>query len=80
MCERGYRATDDACVAVKVPANGYLADSAYGVGWECDRGYRAIDSACVAVQVPENAHLDLSGNGWACNPSYRKQQNGCTPL
>jgi hypothetical protein len=33
----------------------------------------------VAVTVPENAHIDLFGNGWECNPPYRKQQDGCTP-
>ena len=33
----------------------------------------------MAVQVPENAHIDLFGDGWACNRPYRKQQDGCTP-
>ena len=80
QCDYGYRAVDEACVAVKVPENGYLAAaSAYGPGWQCDRGYRAVDEACVAVTVPENAHIDLFGNGWECNPPYRKQQDGCTP-
>src|SRR5918996_2279466 len=78
-CDHGYRAVDGACLAISVPANGYLADSAYGSGWRCDRGYQAVDDACVALQVPDNAHIDLSGNGWACNPSYRKRQNECIP-
>jgi hypothetical protein len=54
QCDYGHRAVDQACVAVQVPENGYLADSAYGSGWQCDRGYRAVDEACVAVPVPEN--------------------------
>ena len=65
-------------MAIKVPENGYLADSGHGPGWQCNRGYRAVDEACVAVKVPENAHIDLFGNGWECNPPYRKQQDGCT--
>ena len=79
QCDYGYRAVDEACVAVQVPENGYLADFAYGPGWQCDRGYRAVDGACVAVQVPENAHIDLFGDGWECNPPYRKHQDRCTP-
>jgi hypothetical protein len=79
QCDYGYRAVDDACVAVKVPEHGYLARTAYGSGWQCDRGYRAVDEACVAVQVPENAHLDLFGDGWECNPPYRKQQDSAHP-
>ena len=32
QCDYGYRAVDEACVAVKVPENGYLAAaSAYGL-------------------------------------------------
>ena len=79
QCDYGYRAVDEACVAVQVPENGYLADFAYGPGWQCDRGYRAVDEACVAVKVPENAHIDLFGDGWECNPPYRKHQDRCTP-
>ena len=79
QCDYGYRAVDEACVAVQVPENGYSADFAYGPGWQCDRGYRAVDGACVAVQVPENAHIDLFGDGWECNPPYRKHQDRCTP-
>ena len=38
QCDYGYRAVDEACVAVKVPENGYLAAaSAQGSGWQCDR-------------------------------------------
>ena len=32
-CDYGYRAVDGACVAIRVPANGYLFDSSYGPGW-----------------------------------------------
>jgi hypothetical protein len=56
-CDHGYRASDEACVAVKGPENGYLTASAYGPGWQCDRGYRAVDEACVAIKVPENGYL-----------------------
>jgi hypothetical protein len=76
-CNRGYREVDETCVAVKVPTNGYLTDSLYGAGWKCERGYEVINDACVAVKVPENAHLDYSGNDWACNQPYRRQQGTC---
>lgn len=76
-CDRGYRAVDGTCIAVKVPANGYFVGASYGVGWKCDRGYRKVDEACVTVEVPENAHLDYSGNVWECNRPYRKQQDEC---
>ena len=39
-CNRGYRPEGDSCVAIKIPTNGYLADTRYGKGWACDRGYR----------------------------------------
>ena len=52
-CGRGYhaavagRAVAGAavagCVAINVPANGYLTNASYGSGWACDRGYRVDD-------------------------------------
>jgi len=72
-----YRAIDEACAAIKVPANGYLVDSSYRTGWKCDRGYRAVKEACVAVKVAENAHLNASGNDWECNRPYRRKQEKC---
>ncbi len=37
-CERGYRAVDEGCMAVKVPENAHLDDS--GNDWDCNRPYR----------------------------------------
>ena len=80
-CDRGYRAVDKTCVAVKVPVNGYFVDLSYGPGWKCDRGFRESSrTTCVAVMVPENAHLDNSGNNWECNRPYHKQQGKCILL
>jgi hypothetical protein len=62
-CGYGYRVVDEACGAIKVPENGYLADSAYGSDWQCDRGYRKVDEACVAIKVPENGYLADSAYG-----------------
>src|SRR5919106_1674712 len=82
QCDYGYRAVDEACVAVQVPENGYLADFAYGPGWQCDRGYRAVDEACVAVQVPENGYLaDFAyGPGWQCDRGYRAVDGACVAV
>jgi hypothetical protein len=83
QCDYGYRAVDQACVAVKVPENGYLAaDSAFGPGWQCDRGYRAVDEACVAVKVPENGYLAnfALGPGWQCDRGYRAVDEACVAV
>ena len=77
-CNYGYRAIGGICVAIQVPANGYLVDSSSGRGWKCDRGYRAVKEACVIVNVAENAHLNSSGSDWECNRPYRKKQGKCT--
>jgi hypothetical protein len=77
-CDHGYRMVDETCVAIKVPANGYLTDSTHGSGWACDHGYRAVKEACVAVKVAENAHLNFSGSDWECNRPYRKKLNKCS--
>ena len=81
-CDHGYRASDEACVAVKVPENGYLAASAYGPGWQCDRGYRAVDEACVAIKVPENGYLADSGYGpgWQCDRGYQALDEACVAV
>ena len=76
-CERGYVADGEACLAVKIPENGYFVDSTYGQGWKCERGYKAVNQNCVAVKVPANAHLDYSGSKWECNKPYRKKRNRC---
>ncbi len=76
-CDRGYRATEQDCLAIVVPMNGYLLDASYGSGWKCHRGYEGVGEACVAVRLPENAHLDYSGNEWDCDPPYRRELDRC---
>lgn len=76
-CIPGYRKVNDACAAVKVPANGYLSDSSPAAGWGCERGYRSLNDACVAVTMPETAHLDYSGDNWKCDRPYHKQHDRC---
>jgi len=76
-CERGYRVRDQECVAIEVPKNGYLSGTSYGPGWKCERGYAVVGGDCIALQLPDNAHIDYSGNDWACNPPYRKQDGKC---
>jgi hypothetical protein len=78
-CRRGYRTLREGCVAIKVPENGYLSGTSYGPGWKCERGYDAIVEAGVALKLPENAHIDYSGNDWACNRPYRRQDDRCVP-
>ncbi len=66
----GYRRMGDACAAVAVPANAFLADSTYGSGWECARGFRLDKASCVAVRVPANGYLVRSGDDWKCDRGY----------
>ncbi len=79
-CDKGYRAVDEACVAIKVPANAYLANTSYGRGWECGRGYREVDEACTAVKVPANAYLGSSGDSWRCDRGYREVNDACVAI
>ena len=69
-------------MAVKVPENSYLANFAFGPGWQCDRGYRAVDEACVAIKVPENGYLADSayGSGWQCDRGYRAVDEACVAI
>lgn len=76
-CERGFRVRAQECVAIKVPENGYLSGNSYDAGWKCNRGYAAVEGDCVALQLPDNAHIDYSGNDWACDPPYRRQNDVC---
>jgi hypothetical protein len=57
QCDRGYRKSDESCVAIDVPPHGYLVDGSYGSGWKCERGYNATNDACVAIKVPEHGYL-----------------------
>ena len=70
------------CVAVQVPENGYLTDSAYGSGWQCERGYRAINEICVAIRVPESGYLADAGYGpgWRCDRGYRAVDEACVAV
>jgi hypothetical protein len=79
-CQRGFRETDGACVAVVVPANGYGTDATYGRGWECRRGYREVDEACIAVKVPANAYLDPPGDGWKCHRGFLESDGNCIAI
>ena len=63
--------SDESCVAVEVPANGYLSSS--GHNWDCERSYKKGGGSCVAVEVPANAHVDYSGHDWKCDAGYRRQ-------
>ncbi len=74
-CDRGYRKSDDTCVAVEVPPNAYL--DSYAENWKCKRGYRKSGNSCAPVEVPANAHLGFSGRGWACDPGYRREGVNC---
>jgi hypothetical protein len=86
-CDRGYREAGASeagasCVAIQVPANGYLTNLSYGTGWACERGYRAVDGACVVVEVPANGYyVDASyGSGWNCRRGYAAQGLACVAL
>jgi hypothetical protein len=79
-CDRGYQAVDEACVAVKVPANAYPTNMSYGRGWECDHGFREVSGICTAVEVPSNAYLDPSGDRWQCDRGYRETDEACVGI
>jgi hypothetical protein len=78
-CVRGYRRAGASCDEIKVPANGYLTDSAFGPGWACDRGFKSRGETCETVQLPENAHLDRFGTGWECDRPYERRNDACVP-
>lgn len=90
-CDRGYRAANAACVAIKVPANAYLTSSiSSGSAWKCNRGFRRtdatgfrqFDATCVAIAVPANGYLvDASyGPGWKCDRGYRVVDGACAAI
>jgi hypothetical protein len=47
QCERGYRAVDETCVAVKVPENAHI--DLFGSGWACNRPYRKQQDGCAPL-------------------------------
>jgi len=76
-CKREYRVRGQECIAIEVPKHGYLSGNSYDLGWRCKRGYAVVGGDCIALQLPDNAHIDYSGNDWACDPPFRKQDGGC---
>ena len=67
VCERGYQAAGEACVAIKIPSNAYQTNSSYGNGWRGNWGYLKTDETCTAINIPENAYLNSNGNDWKRN-------------
>ncbi len=78
QCDRGFRQTQDQCVAIEVPANAYLVGS--GDDWKCERGFQRIDNQCSLIAVPANAYLDDRGGEWRCERGFRKQDAGCVAV
>lgn len=76
-CKRGYKAQGKRCVAMVVPANGYL--DASGTSWKCHRGYQQKRERCDEIQVPENGYLNGKsyGRGWDCERGYRQVEALC---
>ena len=74
---RVFATLGDHCVAVVVPANGYLSST--GNEWECNRGYLKAGLACGPVRLPANAHADDSSNGtgWQCDRGFRETNDRC---
>ena len=90
-CDREYRAVDETCVAVIVPADAYPTSSiSSGTAWECNRGFRRtdatgfrqFDATCVAIAVPANGYLvDASyGPGWECDRGYSVVDGACAAI
>ena len=80
QCDQGYRESDGACAAIKVPVNAYLTNVSYGRGWECDYGHLLVIGACEPVKVPSNAFLNPSGKRWECNRGYRTVDEACVAI
>lgn len=82
ICERGYRATRDACVAIEVPAFGYLSDDGLGPGWRCARGYVAQGDGCDPIVIPEHAYASNRefGPAWLCDRGFIASDDACAPI
>ena len=78
----GIERTVTGCLAIKVPANGYLTQGIESSGWECEWGYHATGDQCVAVVIPEHAYLTDTSNGqsWKCLRGYRLQIDQCAAI
>jgi hypothetical protein len=79
-CERGYRATGKACLAVQIPKNAFSTNSTFGNGWECSWGFRQIKEACEVIKVPTNAYLNSFGDKWKCDRGYRSVAERCVAV
>jgi hypothetical protein len=78
--KRGYRATEQACVMIEVPAHAYLTTS--GDEWKFDRGFERNDQACVTVRVPDHAVFvgDSYGQKWKCNRGFKMKGDRCVQI
>jgi hypothetical protein len=76
-CKFGFKQEDDLCIAVEVPANGFL--DARGTGWKCKRGFREDSGECVEIAVPTGGYLTESTakTGWACDRRYEEARDTC---
>ena len=79
-CDKGFRKTGDACVAMTAPANAFTTDVTYGKGWECKRGFVDKNETCVAVIVPPNAFLSAYGDTWHCARTFQRMDDKCVAI
>jgi hypothetical protein len=79
-CSFGYKEKDDLCVAVEVPANGFI--SARGTDWSCSRGFREDSGECIEIIVPAGGYLtgSTAKTGWACERGYKETRETCEPI
>ena len=80
-CLHGFRITEEAaCVAVEVPAGGFLDPS--GERWRCLRGYTKVDDACREIVLPANAYLSDAtyGSLWTCERGFEAIGDQCTAI
>ncbi len=80
QCHRGYIKNNDACDAIRVPANAHLRAS--GDRWACNRGYRKEIDTCVAIVLPAHGFLTKSSysKGWMCERGYRAFDDKCVVI
>lgn len=71
MIECAKRLVVAATVVLGVLAGGRLAAAG------CPHGQRPMGRRCVEVEIPVNAELNARGDGWQCEPGYRKVGRGC---
>src|SRR5258707_9811228 len=79
-CDRGFRASGNECVAVKVPQNAYLSDSSLTTGWECERGFHQSGDTCLPMEIPRNGYLDTFGRDWKCERGFKRANRDCVSV